>query len=363
MKLKLFVTTLTLMSAVAYAEVDYSRCTGASGMWGVSLDSEGKLASNPYQKIVNKTTEGKIEKYDIENEYPDYKGGIIKSKTQVTLERDDQGRVVKMQTGGDKLDKKNLEMMKKFQLQGQVSMAMMSAGSYGTAMGEPTYYVKDKDNKSTFKKLSDLSKEERSQVNISEEAFKEMKQKAKQEKKSASKIEKGLKEIQDKSFPVYYLGQESEFEITDGVCKPKSVSQRMINTKDNSIVKNKVFSKESCEEVQKLYVKHKEQISKCESSNALVAKDLYQEHEKIKDVMGGQYSMGGYPGGGMGGGYVGGMYGGGMVGGMGGGFGGYGPQSNTLTYLKNYCDMMVGEMRFGYGFETNQKPATDSSKQ
>lgn len=377
MKRNVLLATLTLMSFSAFADVDYSKCMTAAGLWGTNIDKDGNFTPHSYQKIVNKSSEGKVDRYEIESEFPNYGGtGSTKHKTLITLEKDDQGRVVKVQTGGDKMDKKSIETMKKFQLQGQVNMTMMNAniqnGQFGYGLGpfgEMTYAVKDKDAKIAYKKLSELNKEERAQVGMSEELYKEMKQKARLDKKSSAKIEKGLKDLQAKSTPVYYLGQEAELEFKDGVCSPKNVSQRLYHTKDGTVHKNTTFTKEGCEEVQKLFVKHRDSIAKCDQSKLDISKDIYQNHDKIKDIMAGQGTFG-YAGG-YGGGMVGGM-GGGYVAGSGGGYpGGYMPMGNpfgdygSLTYMKSYCDMMVGEMKFGYGggFGIPTSKPEDASKQ
>jgi hypothetical protein len=185
-----------------------------------------------------------------------------------------------------------------------------------------------------------------------EDLYKEMKQKMKRDKKSAAKIEKGLKELSEKSTPVYYLGQEAELEIKDGVCTPKSIATRMYHTKDNSVQTQKTFTKEACEEVEKLHLKHKEKIAKCDENSLEVMKDMGQNYEKLKDL---SSSFGGYGGMGMGGGYFGGF-----------GYSPFGGQQSQLTTMKNYCQMMLGGSQFGNGFgfsKAKEADKADASKQ
>lgn len=144
--------------------------------------------------------------------------------------------------------------------------------------------------------------------------------------------------FQDKSTPTFYLGQEAEFDIKDGVCTPKIVSSRFFNSADGAVAKTPIFTKEACEEVSKLYIKHKDKISKCDESNKEVNTDLWQSNDKIKELYNG----------GMG------MYG------MGYGFGG---QSSQLTMLKGTCDMMVGEFSFGMGISPSKEVKPSSAIQ
>jgi hypothetical protein len=98
MKKNLILSTL-LLSSFAYADVDYSRCLMAANLYGPTIDNDGKFSPGPYQKLKSMKTEGKKETYVIEgNGYP------YNMASEVTLERDDQGRVIKISNGSDKLE-------------------------------------------------------------------------------------------------------------------------------------------------------------------------------------------------------------------------------------------------------------------
>lgn len=349
---KVLFASIVLTSLSAVADVDYSRCNFAAGFYGMGIDNEGQLQLGIGQKINSKTTEGNTEKYVIETD-PSMFGGFenpnIGSKLEVSLVKDEQGRVVKVISGGDRLDKKAIENRKKFQIQMQVhttvSQADFNNGNYqlgafgtapfkGTMTSEPTYFVTDENGNPSYLKLSQLNQNQRQKIGMSEDIHKALKQKLKRDKKTVAKIEKGLKELSDKSFPVYYLGQETEFDIKDGMCTPSKVSSRMFHTQDKSVHLSPTFTKESCEEVAKLYLKHKEKLSKCDEANNEISQDMFKNLDKIRHVQ-------------IGGGIVGGI---GSGSGIGSGYpgaylGGFNSQS-PLGLMKSQCDMMLGEISF-----------------
>lgn len=371
---KILFASIALASLSSYADVDYSRCNFAAGLYGMRLDNDGQLQLSVGQKINSKSTNGNVEKYVIETD-PTVFGGISNStainKFEVSLVKDDQGRVVKVVSGGDKLDKKSLENFKKFQLQMQLSGVVSTAdfsngngsfgGGFGYGMGsygdvpkntltqEPMYYVKNENGGASFLKLSQLNQKQRSEIGLSEDVYKAMKQKWKKDKKTVAIIEKGLKKLSEKSTPSYFLGQEAELDIKDGVCSPSKVSTRMFNSKDGSVQLVPTFTKEACEEVAKLHLKHREKLTKCDDANEEISQEIFKNSEKLKNVpvgMGGY----GYPGMGLG-------YGGYGMGGF-----GYGSQSQ-LSMMKSQCDMMLGEFSFGMGISTPKEEKSSATPQ
>lgn len=363
MKLRPLLAMLAVFSTSAFADVDYTRCGYAAGLYGTTLDNDGQLKLSPNQKLVNKTTEGKVEKYTVETNLSVYGGNYPASKSAITIERDDKGQVVKVILGGDKLDKKSIDSMNKMGLHVQATNAVMPFGlpaynpysnvfnSVGT---EPVYSVKNKQGQLTYKNLTQLTKDERAQVGLSEDLYKEMTQNWKKDKKSMQKIEKGLKHFQDKMKPSYLIGQEAEFDIQDGVCTPRVAKQRFYNTVDGTIGTKAFFSKEACEEVSKLYEKHKEKLAKCDETNMTVSTDMAVANDKIKDLY--NTATFGLGSGGLGfSGLSGSAYGGGM-------FGGYGT-SSQLGFMKINCDAMVGQLNLNSGAPKEQSKSSSSSQQ
>jgi hypothetical protein len=326
---------------------------------GSILNNDGQLILFPGQKIANKTTEGKVEKYVIET-HPQIYGGLYGGlgapgqapyKTEISLLRDEDGRVVKVISGEEKLGKKEIESREKASLQMQIRSILMTGGmaspyegsAFGTLPGtEPLYQVKDKEGKFSYKKLSELDKEERSQVGLSEDLHKEITQKWRKDKKSIAKIEKGIKNFQVKSKPAIWLGTEAEFDIKDGVCTPKVVSSRFFNSADGSVGKTPIFTKEACEEVSKLYLKHKDKITKCDESNEEVSADLWQRIDKIKEIR--PHGM-----------YLNGMEMGRYMSFL------FDGRPSHLSTLKSACDKMVGEFKFGMGIGTGTKTNPSSA--
>jgi len=352
-----------ILSTQAIAGVDYSKCSNP--MTGMGLDSDGQVLLAPGQTIKSKSTDGNKESYVINSDYSAF-GGTGNNDTKITIERDKQGRVISMKTGGDSLSDKEIEKMKQLQLEWQVSSSVsgadMAFGNYTSLGGigyptqqnqtmntDPMFYVKDDKGNSVYKRLKDLTKKQQNQIGFDEESFKDLKKKARKDKKLVNKIRKSLKKIQDKSEPVFYLGQESQFEIKDNTCYPVEVSTRMYHTADKSIKLNPQFSKEACEEVDKIYAKHKSKIATCDTIARDISKDLNQNYEKLSKVnssMGG-YGLG-YPGMGMGMGY---------------GIGGFGSVTGgRLAQLKSSCDMYLGRYNGMFGGSEGQS-ASESGQQ
>lgn len=330
-----------LISIQAYAGVDYSKCS--SPMSGVSFDSDGQVVLGPGQKIKSKSTDGNKETYVINSDYSAF-GGTGNNDQKITIERDKQGRVINMITGGDSLTESEIQKLKQTQLEWQVSSTVTGAdmafgnfqsmGGFGhplmqktTISMEPMYFVKNKDGNVVYKKLRDLSKDEYKQMGLNAEEFSDLKKKVRSDKRLTNKFRKSLKKIQDKSSPVFYLGQESHFEIKDNTCFPVEVSTRMYHSSDKTIKNIPQFSKEACDEVDKIYAKHKSKIATCDGIASDISKDLqenYKSLSKLNSGIGG-YGMGiGYPGGGM----------------M-GGFGIASATSGQLGQLKMSCDMYL----------------------
>jgi hypothetical protein len=123
----------------------------------------------------------------------------------------------------------------------------------------------------------------------------------------------------------------SSFEFIEGACVPSLITSGTYSEKFKTVNAYTIYSKNDCEQVEKVYLKHQKKISECQN---------YESKEMDKDwhtIYGTQM--------GMGGGY-------GMPVGMGIGYGGYGYSSgpmNQLAQKKMNCDMYKnGAMMGGY---------------
>ncbi len=352
-----FLVPLALSSSLVFAaEVDYSRC----GMLaGVQLDHDGKVVESPFQPIKNKRVEGNKEHIVFESSF-----GSQKFETQVTLERDSEGRVIRSTMGGERPSASTLKQYRESMVNGAVMMAPMSAG-HQTFAGkdyfmtqEPQYWVKkskvsspDENTKTVGNvtvgfmgmdpnyemiTLSKLSPEQAKEVGIDNvEELKRLRQQWKRDKKTTAKLREGFTKVVDRSALVIPMGSDSEFEIKDGVCLPKSTSSRFYNSQSGQVNTLPVSSRERCDKIRKIYKRHERKIQDCGQVSKQVASDYFIEEGGLV----GGFQSGGrtggaptqqvYPSMGLAGGMVSGFVGGmgiGMGGGMypGAGFGAWG---------------------------------------
>lgn len=360
MKKTLFAAGMVL-SSMAFADVDYSRCMMASGAWA-QIDNDGKIKFSDFQKVKSQKTEGNKETYVIE--MPNYYGSTATTTHEVTYERDDQGHIVKVSTGGDKMDPKNLKQYKDGIVNSSVFMGTSAqymggyAGGYagGIAGGyaangqqkyqspefmysEPQFWVDDK-----IVPLSKLSKDQAKKVGFEGniEELQKAKQQWRKDKKVLKKIKDGYSKITEKAPLVVPMGQETEFEIKDGVCLVKNISQKTYNTKTKEVTKHPGISREKCEEIQNIRKKYATKLNECQDVQMKMNSEFFQ-----KGIYDQGYGMGMY------GGYVGG-FGGGMVGGYGLGMGGY---------SSFHCESLygVGQVQFSDGTVAGSQSGSGSS--
>lgn len=324
---KLLVVSGLMLTGLAGADVDYSRCVMAgSGMYGYgfSVDNDGNFQASPYQKVKSKSTEGKKETYVLESQ--GFMGGNTEST--IILERDDQGRIIKMSTGGDKVDAKTIKQYKEM----MVNSSLMSVGGfsgYGYGMGygyygaynpysqqgfmtqEPQFFVDGK-----MIPLSKLSKDQAKRAGFDGniEQLQKLKSQWRKDKKAVKKLKDGYTQAFEASALVMPLGNEAEFEIKDGVCLVKNIAYKSYNTKTKEMMKTPGISREACEEVQKVSKKYQTKLAECAQTSNKAQMELWENTKSMqKGGMGVAGFYGGYPGGyagGIAGGYVGGVNGG-----------------------------------------------------
>lgn len=317
MKKSVFFSSL-LLSSIAFADVDYSRCLMASGMYGASIDNDGKFQPGQFNKFKSVKTEGNKETYIFENSGA---FGFYGGTRELQLERDEQGRVIRASTGGDKMDPKNLKQYKETMV--QFSVSGLGGGYMGGYMGggqdfitsEPQFYVDGK-----VVPLSKLTKAQAKEAGFEGniENLQKLKSQWRKDKKVVEKIKSGYEKILDKTSLSIPMGSEAEFEIKDGVCLVKNVASKTYNTKTKEVVKTPGVSRETCEKIQNIHKKYETKMNECHDLSMKISREYYDNNAFAQGGMPG-YGYGGIVGGygiGMGGGYV-----GGYAGGIGGGAG------------------------------------------
>jgi hypothetical protein len=355
-----FILSSLLLTTVASADIDYSRCLAVSGMYGAYINNDGKLEVGLNHKIKSIETKGNKEKYLLES------GGMgLSSTLEVELERDDKGRIRKITTGGEAPSKESLKQYKELIVQSSVYSGM-PLGSH--MVNEPLFNVASKKGdkmENRFKKISEISPSEAKELNlpISVEELKRLKKQWRKDKKDIAKLRQGYEAIVEKGHLVMPLGQQTEMEIADNVCMITKMTSRFYDLQNKQIRNVEGLTKDKCETISSFHKKHEKEINKCNVSEANIFHDWLKVTKDEDDLLLGLGGgIGGYPGG-MGGGMVGGYsagMGGGMVGGHTGGMGG-GAQSfsGQISNFKGMCEIYFGHRA---SFKTLQESSPAGAK-
>ena len=366
MKKILFLSVLAMASAHA-EDVDYSRCSLGQGIYSAMLDNDGKIQPMMGSTIKNVKTEGKKETYSIESA-----GYMGKFTTEIMIERDAQGRVIKSQMGGDSMNAAQVAQFK----------SMMVNSSSGTAgVNEPTVYV-SKDNQFHTAPVSDLTQEQAKEMGYTGDwnEIKRLKSQWKKDKRTVQKIRDSYSQLMNGAPIVMQVGPVTEFDFKDGACMVKKSGSRYYNTKTKEFNTVDNISREQCDATKAAFRKHQAKIMECSQTDLNIAQDIYANHKAIYGDM--QMMPGSIPnqgitntnkalgmGGGIAAGYIGGMGSGYMTGGLAGGYVtggmggagmmGYNPYGGIgmggsgmgmwLANMSMQCDMLYGGNSFGGG--------------
>lgn len=331
---RLLVTSSLLISGLAYADIDYSRCMQAAGLnfQGVNITNDGKVEPMEHMTLKGAHGQGKIEHYTFAMKEKSMFMGGMPYEVTVTVERDDQGRIIRASTGGDKPDQKTIDMWKKY-------YSAPYHGGWGSH-NEPVYNIDGK--RVPLEKVTKEQAKEAGFANNLEE-FRKLKSAHRKDKKTLQKMKEAYNKVHAKADYVIPFGQEADFDFKDGVCMTKSVSSKTYSTKTRDVSKELMSSREGCEEVQKLYKKYETKLNECRDVQASLDKEYFENFaSKKKNHNPYGFGMGGYVGG-IAGGYV---TGGGMAGGMvGGSVGGY----MSMNYSPIHSELWSCEYTYGVG--------------
>ncbi len=309
--IRFFTLTVAAFAAGARAQdVDYSRCNLAANLTLAPLNPQGQITLGPGQRIKTKTTEGRRESYVIE-----YTQMGNKQTFELVLTRDEQNRVVRVQTGGNRVDRQTLDQIRHFHVQMQMnSIAAVGGarpGPNGSPNMEPVFTVTDELGQQHNRSLSQLSPIERTQLGMSNELYRDLQQTQRRDQRTVTRIERGLRDLHKNTNMTLPLGVQAEFEVRDGICSPVSVDRRNFLSRDGSIQNVPAFNRDACEEIQRLYTKHSESISRCQTSEMELSRDVVQNSARLRTMI----NIPNATGAGMVGGVGGGMAGGGGLGG------------------------------------------------
>ncbi len=347
MKKMLLVTGL-LVSGLAQADIDYSRCMYSAGLsfQGVTITNDGKVEPQEHMVLKSAHGDGKTESYTFAmKEKSPFMGGANYEVT-VTVERDEQGRIIRAGTGGDKPDQKLIDMWKNY-------YAQPLYGGWGRNSG-PVYNIDGKKIP-----LEKVTKEQAKEAGFAEnlDQFRKLNSARRKDKKTLKKMKETYSKIHAKADYVIPFGSEAEFDFKDGVCMTKSTSSKNYSTKTKEVTKQLISSREGCEEVQKLYKKYETKLNECSTVQQSLNNEYYENFYKKKmqnNPYGGMY-------GGMAGGMAGGIAGGYVTGGMGGGVvvGGFPGQNTGLIQSELWsCEYTYGVGKIGLGIVGGSQSGT-----
>lgn len=314
---KLSLYTGLLLTSLSFADVDYSRCNHLGmGFGNGMLDNDGKLVAPNGMNITDVKTVGNVQTYKLKGQMASFSGLVTSYESEISVTRDKFGRVTKVKIGGDKPSQTMIDMYQSY----SSPTGMYYQGAYGSSSQQPMIRV---GNDSVS--LDQLTDEQADTAGIRKPLteFRKLQGERRKDKATLKKMKDHyakINEVADYQIP---FGQETEFEVQDGVCMMKSVSQRTYSTKTKEVTTKLMNSKESCEEIKKLHKKYEPKLNECQT----VSNTLNQEYW---DNFGSKFSQNPYGMGGIVGGAVGGSAGGMVGGSMGGGYG-YGGFGMTIS--------------------------------
>lgn len=350
-----------LLTSLSFADVDYSRCNYLGmGFGNGMLDNDGKLVAAPGMTITDVKTQGLEQTYKIKGQVMSFTGAMTPMESEISVTRDKFGRVTKVKTGGDKPIQATIDMYKSF---ASPTNSYYPGGAYGNGSVQPMISVGGESLP-----LDQLTAEQAETAGISKPLteYRKLQGERRKDKATLRKMKDQyakINEVADYQIP---FGQETEFEVQDGVCMLKSVSQRTYSTKSKEVKTQLMNSKESCEEIKKPHKKYESKLNECQTVGNTLNQEYWENFgSKLYQP---SFGMGGIVGGVAGGG-TGGVVGGSMGGGYGYGygFGGYGmtitgPIQSQLWTCENYYGVQPIPS-FGTTGGWGQAPESNAQKQ
>ena len=335
MKYVLVLSSILATSAFAQGvlpEVDYVQCQRAVGFMGPQLNSFGEFDKEatgmlPAPDVETKKTEagGSRMTYTYKTDGGPWNKGKPIVSTYI-IEKDKDGKLTKIISGGDKMDKHQVQMHKQM---------MIESSSYtGVPMGgltnDPMMTVSLNGQGFYQTPLSKLDTAEAKKFGVDMDELRKLRSEKRKDNRVMKKLRDGYTKLFDKAPLMIPNGTEVEVEIKDGACGISKVSQRAYDPKSKANQVTSSVSRERCDAVNNITKKYEKQLQSCAMTNMQMNQELFALNAPT-GVTGGYVggAVGGINGG-VAGGYVGGAVGGiagGMNGGMYGGglgLGGYG---------------------------------------
>lgn len=326
----LFLTLAVAMPFAAMA-VDYSRCNFP---FEVQVDPEGKVTPNAWLEASNISTEGNRTTMTLRPKQQSG-GGIIISggaPTRIVIERDDQGRIVSMTSGGERPSDATIRQYRQMQTGGYVAGSQggfglpggYGGGGYNVGGLGLGFLVPVRRSGSTEMVRADqLTDSDLNQIGVRGIKATELRSGA-QEWSRNSKTQSALRQLQTYSqnnFPFNIpVGTSHQYTFVEGACMPDKISSMTYSSATDRVESQTYYDREDCQHVKTGWERHSAKVNECrnyDSNEISVEYNRLVADGHIQPMQGGLW-------GGSQGGYVGGMVGGGV-----GGYGGMGAGSGS----------------------------------
>lgn len=342
MKYVLVLSTLVATQAFAQGvlpSVDYQQCQRAIGFMGPQLNSFGEF---------DKEASGMLPAPDIDSKKLDDGGSRItytykseggpwtKGKPVVStfvIEKDKDGNLKKIITGGDKVDSHQIKMHKAMMLEGAVYTGVPMGG----LTNDPIMTISMNNQGFYQTPLSKMDSAEAKKFGVDMDELRKLRSEKRKDGRVLKKLRDGYTKLFDKAPLMVPNGTEAEVEIKDGSCALQKVSHRVYDPKKKENHISDSVTRERCDAILKISKKYEKEMQACANASNKMSQEFFALHDNHS----GGY-IGGVAGGVNGGSTVGGIAGGGQVGSVGGIAGGYG---------QGYpgAGMGMGGFNVGYG--------------
>lgn len=346
--MKFLFLTLAVTMPLAALAVDYSRC---SFPMEVQVDADGKVTPNSWMEASNIVTEGNRTTMTVKPKQQPGGGVVIGNLSEpkrVVIERDEQGRIVSVTSGGERPSATTI-----------LRYRQMQSNPYGYGGGFSPYntgasinlggsgfqfLVPVRRNGSTqMVKADQLSDADLQQIGVKGITATQLQNGVKEQNRDA-RTQTALRQLETYSQANYPftipVGSSHQYTYVDGACMPDKLSNMSYSSATDRVESQTYYDREDCQHVKTGWERH---IAKVEECRAYDNNQISVEYNRlvadghIQEMQGGL--VGGYVGG-MAGGYVGGITGGfgssegGASGGSGSGYGGgympYNPYAQVI---------------------------------
>ncbi len=308
----LFLTLAVSMPFAAQA-VDYSRCNFP---FEVQVDAEGKVTPSAWMEASNIVTEGNRTTMTVKPKQQNGNIMIGGEPKRIVVERDEQGRITSITSGGERPSAKTILQYRQMQSSPYGGYAGGFGGG-GVTLGASfnasgfSFLVPVRRNGSTeMVKPDQLNDADLQQIGIRGITATQLQNGAKEHTRDA-RTQTALRQLETYSQTNYPfnipVGSSHQFTFVDGACMPDKLSNMSYSSATDRVESQTYYDREDCQHVKTGWERHSAKVNECrtyDNNQIAVEYNRLVADGHIPEMQGGLV-------GGMAGGYVGGGYGGG----------------------------------------------------